>query len=466
MSNTVSTSWMLEYQDAITDDIETCISAMGCQPILFVGSGLSKRYFSGPSWDELLTMLARECPLIDKEFAYYRQTLKDPALIGQEFAGRYHEWAWSSGRDQFPLEMFNAEVDAQAYIKFYVARILLHLTPATINDVVSEEMRSEIAILQSIRPHALITTNYDQFLNITFPEYQPVIGQSIIQGTQTLVGELFKIHGCVSEPASLVLTKSDYEQFSRKKKYLSAKLLTYFSEHPLLFIGYSASDANIRSILSDIDECLPSRGMAGDVIPNIYFLEWHHDLPQSCSPVREKIVDIGEGKSVRIKAIEATDFSWVFAAFAANQPLNAVSPKVLRALLRRSYDLVRYDIPRKTVEADFAMLEGAVQSDESLAKLFGITTIHAGTGTNAEHPYLLTDIAVRITGSEKTHWSIAQRYIERVSKELGSNIKASDNRYHSKVKTGKNSFAQKYSSELLEIVIRMAKGDSYKLEAL
>jgi hypothetical protein len=457
---------MMEYQAAVANDVETCISEMGCQPILFVGSGLSKRYFSGPSWDELLAILAAECPLIDKDYAYYKQTLKDPALIGQEFAAKYQEWAWGTGKDQFPPEMFNAEVDGQAYIKFYVARLLSTLTPKSVGEVEKQPLQAEIAALQSIRPHALITTNYDQFLNIVFPEYQPVIGQNIIQGAQILTGELFKIHGCVSDSASLVLTKEDYEHFSRKKKYLSAKLLTYFSEHPLLFIGYSASDVNIRAILSDIDECLPQRGTVGSVIPNIYLLEWRHDMPGSYSPVREKIIDIGEGRSVRIKAIEATDFSWVFAAFAANQPLNAVSPKILRALLSRSYDLVRYDIPRKTVEADFQMLEGAVQSDESFAKLFGITTIHSGTGTNAGHPYLLTDIAVRVTGNEKAYWSIAQGYVEQVSSELKVNIKASDNRYHSKVKTGRNSFAHKYSNELLEIVIRMSKGEPYKIEPL
>jgi len=99
--------------------------------------------------------------------------------------------------------------------------------------------------LQLIRPHALITTNYDQFLEVGFPEYQPVIGQSIIQGTQTLTGEIFKVHGCVSDYPSLVFTHEDYEEFARKKKYLSAKLLTYFSEHPLLFVGYSVSDHNI-----------------------------------------------------------------------------------------------------------------------------------------------------------------------------------------------------------------------------
>ena len=49
---------------------------MGCQPIPFVGSGLSKRYFNGPSWDELLAYLAKSCPLIDKDYAYYKQALK------------------------------------------------------------------------------------------------------------------------------------------------------------------------------------------------------------------------------------------------------------------------------------------------------------------------------------------------------------------------------------------------------
>jgi len=57
------------YRAAIRADIEACVSQMGCQPILFVGSGLSKRYFGGPSWDELLATLAKECPLIDKDYA-------------------------------------------------------------------------------------------------------------------------------------------------------------------------------------------------------------------------------------------------------------------------------------------------------------------------------------------------------------------------------------------------------------
>lgn len=456
---------LAEYQSAMTHDVEGCISEMGCQPILFVGSGLSKRYFAAPNWDELLMLLAAKCPLIEKEYAYYKQTLGgDYPLIGKEFARMYQEWAWGAGKDNFPVELFAADVPAQSYIKFAIANILSELTPKSISDIKDLQLQTEIKSLQNIRPHALITTNFDQFLEKLFPDYQPVIGQNIIRGTQVLTGEIFKIHGCVSDFSSMVFTKEDYEEFGRKKKYLSAKLLTYFSEHPLIFIGYSASDQNIRAILSDIDECLSAS--SGSIIPNIYILEWRHDLPPGYVPAREKLIPIGENRSIRIKAIEASDFSWVFEAFGANQPLNAVSPKMLRALLSRSYDLVRYDIPRRTVDADFEMLEGAVSSEQSFAKLFGITTVTEGSAINAQYPYTMTDLAIRLTGNEQAYWAAAKPFVTRVSTELGVNIAASDNRYHTKTKTGRKSYANKYSHELLEVIVAMSKNEPYKLEPI
>lgn len=49
-----------QYIEDVSDDIKTCLEGMGCQPILFVGSGLTKRYLSGPNWEELLQQLAKE----------------------------------------------------------------------------------------------------------------------------------------------------------------------------------------------------------------------------------------------------------------------------------------------------------------------------------------------------------------------------------------------------------------------
>ncbi len=422
------------YRTLISADIAACISKMGCQPILFIGSGLSRRYFSGPSWEELLAFLAKQCPLIDKDYAYYKQTLVSPLAIGREFARLYQEWAWGKGRSQFPADMFQSNVQPDAYIKLKIAEHLAGITPKEIL-AIDAAFKDEIAALLSIRPHAIITTNYDQLLEVLFPEYQPIIGQKVISGSTVLYGELFKIHGCVSDPNSLVFTQQDYDQFIKKKKYLSAKLVTYFSEHPLLFVGYSATNSNIRAILSDIDEILLSE--TDGVIPNVYILEWNKAAGAK-APAQERLIEIEGAKSVRVKAIEADDFKWVFDAFSCGQPLNSISPKVLRTLLHRSYDLVRHDIPRQRVDADFQMLEHAVQSGADFAKLFGITTVSDPSASNANYPHTITMLAEHLFGPD-TNWNQVNVMISKLKKEHGVDIKTSDNRYHITTKTGKKS---------------------------
>lgn len=454
-----------EYRAQITTDIQECVERMGCQPILFIGSGLSKRYFGAPSWEELLAVLAKQCPLIDKGYPYYKQTFRTPMAVGEEFARLYQQWAWDKGKNQFPAKLFEEDVPAQAYLKYAIAQHLRSVTPEMMADIKSKAAQAEIAVLQSIRPHAIITTNQDQFLELAFPEYQPVIGQSIISSSQVLFGEIFKIHGCVSEPNGIVFTQKDYDEFLVKKKYLSAKLLTYFSEHPLLFLGYSASDPNIRAILSDIDEAIPRPGPAGAIIPNIYILEWRKEIPPGYVPAKEKLIEIDAGKSVRIKAIETDEFGWVFSAFGSQQPLNGVSPKILRALLHRSYDLVRHDIPRKTVQADFQMLEQAVKTGPEFAKLFGISTVGKASSNAADYPYILSDVAERIAG-KKAYWHVAQTCIDRIQAVKGVNIKASDNQYHCATKTGRGtkSVAHKYSNAFVALCEVIRKGGDYKLD--
>jgi hypothetical protein len=445
-----------QYVAETVDEIAKCLQATACQPILFVGSGFSKRYFAGPNWDELLFYLAKSCPLIQKEYAYYKQLYANPQRTGEEFARLFHEWAWGEGKAQFPVELFNESISVNAYIKHFAAEYLESLTPKN-TDGISPSLIKELAAVKNIHPHALITTNYDRFLEVIFPEYQPIIGQQIIQAGNLSIGEIFKIHGCVSSPVSMVLTESDYTEFTKRKKYLSAKLLTFFSEHPLLFIGYSAGDPNIRAILSDIDEALPT---AGGVIPNVFILEWHQDLPTDEFPAREKLIAIEDAKSVRIKSIVADDFAWVFEAFGKEQALNGVSPKVLRALLHRSFELVRHDIPRKIVQADFQMLEHAVENQNEFAKLFGITTINEPSALAANYPYTLTQVGKKL---KSNYWAKAQQAIDSIKMKHGFDVKASDNKYHCATKYGKTSI-HKYSEDAVVLFRKVLSGQAYELE--
>jgi hypothetical protein len=445
------------YRNEIVDDIRLTIEALGCQPILFVGSGLSRRYFGAPSWDELLQQLADDCPNIDKGLGFYKQSLGSAPDVGERFASLYQEWAWSSGKNSFPADMFSSEVSAQSYIKYRIVELFKSITPGDVQGLKEKGHSDEIESLRAIRPHAIITTNYDTMLESIFPDLVPVVGQSILTGMPLSIGEIFKIHGSIEEPSSLVFTRSDYNNFIAKKKYLSAKLLTFFSEHPLIFVGYSASDPNIQGILSDIDEALPTKG---GVIPNIYILQYAPELTEHSSPARERIIATGEDRSVRVKLIEASDYAWVFDAFAANPALNDVNPKVLRALVARSYNLVRRDIPKMAVDANFEMLSGAVESDESFAKLFGLANIPDYSAMSATHPYALTEVGKMLGG---TGWHPADKLLKKIKAETGIDIKDSDNRYHIAVKISKTTF-NKYSPELVALLERVQKGEKYDVD--
>ena len=440
------------YIADISDDIKACIEEMGCQPILFVGSGLTKRYLEGPNWEELLQALADQCPEIDKRFAYYKQRYVDPVDIGAVFSEKYNEWAWGKGESEFPKELFEQGNPPDIYMKHSIAKIFTDLLAQ--KKIANE---AEVELLKKIHPHSIITTNYDQLLETIFPDYEPIVGQKILYANHASIGEIFKIHGCVSNPSSIVVNRDDYDGFARKKKYLSAKLLAFFAEHPLVFIGYSAEDQNIKAILSDIDEILSENG---ELIPNIYILEWARNESADYQR-RERLIQVSENKSVRIKSVVAHDFSWVFEAFSANKALENVNPKLLRSLLARTYSLVRSDIPKNPIQVDYSMLANVSEVDGELAKLYGIANSSDGVAFNANYPFTLSAIG-RTLGYRG--WHDAQKLLEKVKNTTGVDIKTFDNIYHCAIMNGDVVQSHRYSALLKRLLEKVQSGEEFKLE--
>ena len=107
-----------DYKAAITANIKKCIAEKGVQPILFLGSGVPRRYFGAPDWAGLLTEMASHCPLIDKAFAYYEQSYQSMRHIGQAFAEFYKEWAWGEGKSQFPDHYYSKDLNSNQKLIF------------------------------------------------------------------------------------------------------------------------------------------------------------------------------------------------------------------------------------------------------------------------------------------------------------------------------------------------------------
>lgn len=259
----------------------------------------------------------------------------------------------------------------------------------------------------------------------------------------------------------MVLTREDYDAFNRDKKYLSAKLLTYFAEHPLLFIGYSASDQNIKNILYDMSRMFAP---TSPLMPNIYILQWDKTITAISTPAKEHVLDVGDDLTVRIKNISANDFGWVYEAFSVGGTMEKVNLKALRALANRMHNLIRTDIPTKNVQVNYEALEHAISNEEAFGKLFGVTNIGDPTAANAQHPYTATQLAEQV-GSAGSHWNLVNKLIEKVKMETGLDIKSFDNIYHIEIKTGKaaGSRTRKYSDAAVALLKQVQSGQAYEI---
>jgi hypothetical protein len=105
-----------DYRERMDSLIRDVLIDMECQPILFVGAGLSIRYFRAPSWHDLLEQALALCKL-DHDYSYFRQKYADPIAIGTAISDAVMEWAWGAGRKKFAKELFSGEYKGDIFLK-------------------------------------------------------------------------------------------------------------------------------------------------------------------------------------------------------------------------------------------------------------------------------------------------------------------------------------------------------------
>lgn len=273
-------------------------------PFLFIGSGFSRRYLGLPDFNGLLEMT---CLQNMKAYEYYKlKSSSNPSEAASYISDDFYEAVWEDEKSKDFLYSIKGKcfVKSDVY-KFYIADCIQRMHDLAKTN--GYNLINEIEELKQVTIDGIITTNYDLFLEELFPEFRTFIGQSeLIQGNPQFIGEIYKIHGSVNRPETIVVNSRDYKVFNEKNKYLVAKLLSLFIEKPIVFIGYSINDVHIQSILSDMCSCCSDN--IKRIQGNLIFMNRRHQGAECCP---KSLLTIGS-TTIPYWRIETDDFGKVY----------------------------------------------------------------------------------------------------------------------------------------------------------
>jgi len=319
----------MSYQ--FKESLKNHLSEFQTAPFLFVGSGLSRRYLNLDNWEGLLRKFS---DLTSRPFEYYRSASngkfpKLASILSEDF---FNIW-WD--KEQFQTNRSKYEtvcISRNSPLKVEISNYLQDIKDRLTTNV---ELLNEIELLRSSVIDGIITTNWDLFLENTFKDFVTYVGQeSLIFSPSHGVGEIYKIHGCCTQPNSLILTEEDYSNFDKKNAYLAAKLITIFTEHPIIFIGYSLQDDNINQILKSIITCLSEKNL-GKLQNRLIFVNYNETQTIPKITPSHKIYD---SIQIPVTTIETNNFTEIFEVLKSLK--RKIPAKVLRNLKEQVYDFV------------------------------------------------------------------------------------------------------------------------------
>lgn len=346
-------------------DIEAELSSVFSQrssgPFLFLGSGFSRRYIGLEDWEGLLS---RFC-LTGKPYAYYKSSANnDTPKSAQLIADDFHDLWW--GHDEYAIKREHSAHfinDRTSPLRLEICDYLQHKHLNEIPQTILEEINA----LKECDVDGIITTNWDVFTESLFPDHTVYIGQKELLFSNTMnIGEIYKIHGCCSVPDSLILTETDYHDYNNRNAYLASKLITIFVEHPVVFIGYSISDTNIRDLLKSISLCIGKENIA-KLRDNLIFIDRNEPIG---GPIIETSYLQFDSIQIPVKVVKTKNYTPVYDAIAQFE--RKLPARVLRFCKERVYEIVKGQNPDKKIAVvDY----DKIQDENDIEIVFGLGVI-------------------------------------------------------------------------------------------
>lgn len=310
-------------------------------PVLFVGSGLSKRYLHNyPTWDELLDLsyakIGKDAFQLEKYRDQFRRQGLSPfdinirlaTIIENEFNAAFFDRKIKLDRVRNPEWVKRGISPYKMFLSRYFKGMQLHN---------SSKNNIELALLRSLKNKisAVITTNYDEFLEkqIFSTDFKVFVHQNELFSADSYnIAEMYKIHGSVRDANSIIITEDDYSHFEESRKLIIAKMLTLFADSPIIFLGYSFTDENIQKIITEFLSCLTHKELS-NIEEHFVFISYKAG--------EQNLIEIKRTHTTKnnidipITEIQTDNFSKVY------EILNDVTPGISPARIRETKRLVK-----------------------------------------------------------------------------------------------------------------------------
>lgn len=105
----------------------------------------------------------------------------------------------------------------------------------------------------------IITTNQDQLIEHTLDALHiahDVILDDLDIPIKTQYHKVYKIHGCMERPASIIFSEEQYRTYELKHPLIYVKMKAIFAEFSVVFVGFSLTDPNFKAIHGWVSDVL------------------------------------------------------------------------------------------------------------------------------------------------------------------------------------------------------------------
>lgn len=321
-------------------NIKDFIAKYNNHPVLFIGTGISLRYIDNSySWDDILKKAIFDVAGDEEEYFNIKSR--------HQINGYYQYPAIATEVELF----FNKRLENDRNGKFKTindrffenmkkgnnfSRFKIYLSDILKNIEFKTDKVEELSAFKKIRKNisSIITTNYDKIAETVF-DFKPLIGNDILLSNP--YGTVYKIHGCVDYPNSIIITSNDYDVFNNKYELIRAQLLSLFIHNPIIFIGYNLGDENIKSILKTIFSYVDIGSDISDEIRNNFLIiEYKKDITET--EVVEFDIVIDANTNVKINKVKTDNFIEIYNALSdLHLPISAMDIRKVQSVVGDIY---------------------------------------------------------------------------------------------------------------------------------